>query len=143
MGTQLLHPAPKKGAQPSSFRPMSVVVKLLMLQDTTWYGGRPWPRRHCVRWDPAPSQRGTSPIFGPCLLWPNGHPSQLLLSSCYGRPMKLYFCPVVFTAPQCSHCNFASAVLATAIPSVRPSFRHTPVLCQNDVTQHGAVCTVG
>jgi len=25
--------------------------------------------------DPAP------PIFGPCLLWPNGHPSQLLVST--------------------------------------------------------------
>jgi len=24
----------------------------------------------------------TSPILGPCLLWPNGRPSQLLLSSC-------------------------------------------------------------
>ena len=27
--------------------------------------------------------------------------------------------------------------------SVRPSVRHTPVLCQNDGTQQGAVCTVG
>jgi len=29
-------------------------------------------------------QRGTAPppIFGPCLLWPNGRPSQLLLSTC-------------------------------------------------------------
>ena len=24
-----------------------------------------------------------APIFGPCLLWPNGRPSQLLLSTCY------------------------------------------------------------
>jgi len=23
------------------------------------------------------------PIFGPCLLWPNSRPSQLLLSTCY------------------------------------------------------------
>ena len=28
------------------------------------------------------SQRGTAPNFGPCLLWPNGRPSQLLLSTC-------------------------------------------------------------
>jgi len=29
-------------------------------------------------------RRGTQPPnFGPCLLWPNGLPSQLLLSSCY------------------------------------------------------------
>ena len=28
-------------------------------------------------------KRGIAPpLFGPCLLWPNGHPSQLLLSSC-------------------------------------------------------------
>ena len=39
-----------------------------MHQDTTWYGGRPQPRWHCVRWDPAPQP----PVFGPCLLWPNG-----------------------------------------------------------------------
>jgi len=26
---------------------------------------------------------GPAPIFGPCLLWPNGCPSQLLLSTCY------------------------------------------------------------
>ena len=31
-----------------------------------------------------PPIRGTAlpPIFGPCLLWPNGRPSQLLLSTC-------------------------------------------------------------
>jgi len=35
--------------------------------------------------DPAPpTERGTAapPLFGPCLLWPNGCPSQQLLSSC-------------------------------------------------------------
>ena len=34
--------------------------------------------------DPAPPlpQRGTAPIFCRCLLWPNGHPSQLLVSNC-------------------------------------------------------------
>jgi len=34
--------------------------------------------------NPAPPERGTAPppFFGPCLLWPNGRPSQLLLSSC-------------------------------------------------------------
>ena len=24
-----------------------------MAQDTTWYGGRPQPRRHCVGWEPS------------------------------------------------------------------------------------------
>jgi len=34
--------------------------------------------------DPAPPQKGAQPpIFGPCLLWPNSRPSQLLLSSCW------------------------------------------------------------
>ena len=27
-----------------------------MDQDATWYGGRPRPRRHCVRWGPSPTQ---------------------------------------------------------------------------------------
>jgi len=39
--------------------------------------------------DPPPKM-GTAPIFGPCLLSPNGRLSQLLLSICcyiYGRPM--------------------------------------------------------
>ena len=31
----------------------------------------------------APRKRAQSPsIFGPCLLWPNGRPSQLLLNTC-------------------------------------------------------------
>jgi len=31
-----------------------------------------------------PRQKGAQqpPLFGPCLLWPNGRPSQLLLSAC-------------------------------------------------------------
>jgi len=32
--------------------------------------------------NPAPSKGAQPPIFGPCLLWPNGRPSQLLLSTC-------------------------------------------------------------
>jgi len=39
-----------------------------MDQDDTWYGGRPRPRRHCVRWGPSsPTERGTvaaPPLFG-------------------------------------------------------------------------------
>jgi len=36
--------------------------------------GRPPPRPHCVRWGPssALSKGAQPPIFGPCLLWPNG-----------------------------------------------------------------------
>jgi len=31
-----------------------------MDQDTTWYGGTPGPRRHCVRWGRSPTERGTT-----------------------------------------------------------------------------------
>ena len=123
--------APPKGAQPSNFRPMSVVANGWMDQDATWYGGRPRPWPHCVRWGPSSPSKGHvqalqflahvccgqtarwikmplgtevdlgpghialdadsappkgvqhPPLFGPCLLWPNGRPSQLLLSSCF------------------------------------------------------------
>jgi len=35
-----------------------------------------------------PPPKGAQPlIFSPCLLWPNGRLSRLLLSTCYGRPM--------------------------------------------------------
>jgi len=42
-----------------------------------------------VRWGPSsPLHKGGTappPLFGPCLLWPNGCPSQLLLSTCCVR----------------------------------------------------------
>jgi len=49
-----------------------------MDQDATWYGGRPRPSRHCVRWKPSSpvpkkgADQPLSPIFHPFLLWPNG-----------------------------------------------------------------------
>ena len=46
-----------------------------MDQDATWYAGRPRLKRHCVRWEPSsalPKRDRVPPIFGPCLLWPNG-----------------------------------------------------------------------
>ena len=35
--------------------------------------------------DPAPTKKGhsTPPLFGPCLMWPNGRPCQLLLNTCF------------------------------------------------------------
>jgi len=67
-----------------------------MDQHATWYEGRPRTRQHCVRWTPSsPTERGTHlphfsahVYFGPCLLWPNGRPSQQLLSSCWARGME-------------------------------------------------------
>ena len=32
--------------------------------------------------DPSPPKEAQPPIFGPCLLWPKGRPSQLLLGTC-------------------------------------------------------------
>jgi len=49
-------------------------------QDTTWYGGRTRPTRHCIRWREIDSS--PLPLSGPRLLWPNGRPSQQLLRSC-------------------------------------------------------------
>ena len=55
-------------------------------------GGTPRPRRHCIRWGPSSPQKGAHqpPLFGPFLLWPNGRPFQLLLSSCYFYSWKNY-----------------------------------------------------
>ena len=55
-----------------------------MDQDTTWYGGRPQPTTLCwmrTQWGPSFPQQPFL-TFGPCLLLPNGRPSQQLLSSC-------------------------------------------------------------
>jgi len=63
-GTQL--PSPKKGAEPPIFGPCLLCPNGWMDQDATWYGGRPRPRPHCARWDPAsPPKRGTAPNFRP------------------------------------------------------------------------------
>jgi len=62
------------------FRPSDIVLDgdpaplSWMDQDATWYGGRPRPRPHCVRWGPSfPIKNGHSPpLFCPCLFWSNG-----------------------------------------------------------------------
>ena len=64
MGTQL--PSPKRGQNPLSIFGPSLLSLLCpngwMHQDATWYGGRPLPRRLCVRWGPSPlPQKGRSP----------------------------------------------------------------------------------
>jgi len=44
-----------------------------MHQDATWYGGRPQPRRLCVRWGSSTLlNKGAAPPNGPYLLRPNG-----------------------------------------------------------------------
>jgi len=71
-------PPPPKGHRPPIFGPYQLRPNGCIDQDATWYGGRPRPRRLCVRWGPAPfRQKGVgSQIFGPCLLWPNSRMDQ-------------------------------------------------------------------
>jgi len=73
-GDRLLNGSPYATGPLSCLSVCNVGVLLpngLMDQDETWHGGKPRPWPHCVIWDPAsPPQRGTAPIFGPCMLWP-------------------------------------------------------------------------
>ena len=57
-------PSPKRGRSPSTiFGPCLLWPNGCMDQDATWYRGRPWPRRHCIRWGPSPalSKKGAEP----------------------------------------------------------------------------------
>ena len=69
-------PAPPhpKGHSPPIFGPYPLRPKGFIDQDATWYGGRPRPRRLCVRWGPRsllPKKGRSPPMFGPRILWPN------------------------------------------------------------------------
>jgi len=76
------HP-PKGHSTAPKVSAMSVVASSWMDQDAAWYGGRPRSKPHCAIWGPtSPPPKGHTPIFGPCLVWLNGRPSQLLLSTC-------------------------------------------------------------
>ena len=61
-------PLPKRGQSPQIFGPCLLWPNSWMNEAGTWHGGRPRPRRLCVRWRPY----SPSPIFGSFLLWPNG-----------------------------------------------------------------------
>ena len=67
-------PSPQRGGVPSIFGPCLLWPNGCMDQHATWYRGRPWPTRRCIRCRPSfPSPKGVQPpIFGLCLLWPNG-----------------------------------------------------------------------
>ena len=76
--------AQKKGHTLTQFSASVLWPKGCMDEDTTWYGSRPRPGHIVLAGDPAPfRERGTAapPLFGPCLLYGHGRPSQLLLSS--------------------------------------------------------------
>jgi len=52
-------------ARPPIFGPCLLWSNGWMDQDATWYGGRPRPKRHCVRWGPisSPPKWGRAPQF--------------------------------------------------------------------------------
>jgi len=66
MGTKLPPPKKKGGHSPLIFGKCLLWPNGWMDQDATWYGGRPRPRRLCVRWErssPLPAKKGHSPQF--------------------------------------------------------------------------------
>jgi len=67
-----LVPLPQKEGKAPNFGPFLLCSNGWMHQDATWYGGRPHPRRLCVRSGPSPhSPEGAqAPVFGLCLMWP-------------------------------------------------------------------------
>jgi len=79
MGTQI----PVKGAQPP------IVTHVYCGQAAGWIkmplGTKVGlhPGDIVLDGDPAFLKGAQPPIFGPCLLWPDGRPSQLLLSTCF------------------------------------------------------------
>ena len=95
MGTQLPPPQKKKGTAPqfSAHVCCGQMAGLIKMPLGTDVGVSPG---HIVLdGDSAPPKRGHSPpppIFNPYLLWPNGRPSQLLLSTCYTADGRLAPC---------------------------------------------------
>jgi len=64
-------PRPLKWHSPPFFGPYLLRPNGCMDQDATWYGGRPPPRRLCVRWgSPLPPQKGgrAPPNFRPMFI---------------------------------------------------------------------------
>jgi len=77
MGTQL--PSPNRGQSPLApiFGPSLLWQNVWMHQDATWYGGRPQPRRFCVRCVPMqlPQKKGHT---HPHNFWPMSMPNGLM-----------------------------------------------------------------
>ena len=102
---------------------------------------RPYPRPHCARWGTqlplsgkrdkyvCPSVVNKTPVFGPCLLWPNGRPSQQLLSFCAKWIHTAFF----------DHATYRYNQLAGKGGATSP--RAELPLC--DVASHGAVSSAG
>jgi len=69
-------PAPQKGGTARQFRPMSIVAKRLdgSRCHLVWSLGTSAQATLCQMGTQLPAKKGggRAPIFGPCLLWPNG-----------------------------------------------------------------------
>jgi len=60
----------QKGGRAPQFSARLLWLNGWMDHDATWYGGKPQPRRLCVRWGRSSSLKGAQPpVFVPCLLW--------------------------------------------------------------------------
>jgi len=123
----------KRGQSPLIFGPSLLWPNGWMQQNATWYGGRPQPRRLCVRWDPAPTPKWADPKFsahvycsqtaawikmplgtevgavGPGHIVPNGWMDED--TACRPRPR-----------PHCTRRGPSSLESGTAPPSFRPMF---------------------
>jgi len=64
------------------------------------------------------------PIFGPCLLWPNGRPSQLLLSTCCTQYSLYGLLYIVNILRSC--CKFPSWCLKYVLPTTLIHSKHSP-----------------
>jgi len=80
----------------------------------------------------SPTKRGTAappPLFSPCLLWPNGRPSQLVLSTCYiylklGNSYRTNRTVIIqYLVLQCSlHNDYKYTVSGKKFPWTGPGF---------------------
>jgi len=63
-------PPPQRGAEPPPqiFSPCLLRPNGWIDEASTWHGGRPQPRRRCIRWVPSAPRKGHS--TPPPLLWP-------------------------------------------------------------------------
>jgi len=107
MGTHL--PLPKRGQQPPpTFRPMYCGKTAGWIKMPLGKEEGLGPGHIVLDRDPAPPKGAQSPIFGPCLLWPNGRPSpQLLLSTCIPCNVKNGYCKLFpkFPLDVLNHCR--------------------------------------
>ena len=126
-------PAYGKGhsSSPALFGPCLLWPNGCMDHDTTWQGGRPRPRRHCVRWGPSfPSVKGhssrphfsahfslvQSPISATAeLLYKLGPIYDFLLALCSNNSEILvedceFFIPAHYVSPQLRKIRFSVGI---------------------------------